>query len=297
MKRKHKGIALDGSERFVLVLAYVVMGTFALLCLLPCLHVASKAISSGSDVMSGKVYFWPRGLQLETVRYVLEETNFLKALKNSVIITAIGTAASILVTVTTAYPLSKPTFRGKKVVTFLYVFSMVFYGGIVPAYMVVNTLGILNTYWACILPFVIVQFNMFVVKNYFESLPEEIEESAHLDGAGDLRTLISIVCPMSKPVIATVGLLYAVTYWNNYIHAMMYTTSVNMKTIQVFLYDMIDSSSEVAMNLAGAQNVVNLSSQNLVAATVTLSVLPIVIVYPFVQRFLVKGITIGSVKG
>ena len=175
--------------------------------------------------------------------------------------------------------------------------SMVFYGGIVPAYMVVNTLKLMDTYWACILPFAIVQFNMFIVKNFFEALPDEIEESARIDGAGDMRILWNIVCPMSLPVIATTGLLYAVNYWNNYIHAMMYTRSADMKTLQVYLYDIINTGSEIAMNLASGNAMTNLTSQNLVAAAVSLSVIPIVALYPFVQRFLVKGLTIGSVKG
>ena len=296
-EKKHAGIPLDGSERFLQVFAVIFMGVFALLCLLPCLHIASKAVSSGTEVLSGDVYFWPKSFQLETVRYVLKETNFLTALKNSVIITSLGTAASLLTTITTAYPLSKPKFRGRKLFLFHYVFSMVFYGGMVPAYMVISTLKIMDTYWACILPFVIVQFNMFVVKNYFEALPEEIEEAAYIDGAGDFRTLWTIVCPMSLPVIATVGLLYAVTYWNDYFHAMLYTRSVSMKTMQVFLYDMVSSGSEIAYNLAGGQEIINLTSQNLVAATVFLSIIPIVLVYPIAQKFLVKGITIGSVKG
>lgn len=296
-KHNKKGIPQERSERVVQVLAYCIMGLFAALALLPCLHVVSKAFSSGNYVTAGQVYFWPRGFQLETLTFILEKTNFLTALKNSLIITVLGTAISLFTTITTAYPLSKPSFKGRKVITLLYVFSMVFYGGMVPAYMVVNTLGIYDTYWACILPFAIVQFNMFVMKNYFEALPEEIEESAHMDGAGDLRTLCSIVCPMSTPVIATTGLLYAVTYWNDYFHAMMYTRSETMKTLQMFLYDIIYSGSEIAMNLASGSSVTNLTSQGLVAATVTLSIIPIIAVYPFVQRYLVKGLTIGSVKG
>lgn len=298
MKRKKtNGQILDGSERFLRNFACVLMTVFSLFAILPCLHVVSKAFSSGNFVTAGQVYFWPRGFQTETIGFILNKTNFLAALKNSLIITGIGTALSLFTTITTAYPLSKPSFRGRKLITFLYVFSMVFYGGIVPAYMVVNSLGIMDTYWACIIPFAIVQFNMFVMKSYFEALPEEIEESAHIDGAGDFRTLWAIVCPMSTPVIATVGLLYAVNYWNNYFHAMMYTRSESMKTLQIFLYDVINGGSEIAMNLASGSEMTNLTSQGLVAATVTLSLIPIVAVYPLVQRFLVKGLTIGSVKG
>jgi len=299
---KQDGIALDSSEKFVTILAYVLMTIGALIAILPCLHVVSKAFSRGTYVTQGAVWFWPRGFQLEAVEYVLFETEFFNALKNTLIVTTVGTIVSVLVSITTAYPLSKPSFKGRKVITLLYVFSMVFFGGIVPAYMVVQMLGILDTYAAMILPFAIVQFNMFVVKNYFEGLPESIEESARIDGAGDLRILTHIVCPMSTPVIATVTLLYAINYWNNYFHAMMYTQSTSMQTLQVYLYNLITGGAGFLENLSSggfttSSLSVNITSEGLTAAAVTLSIIPIVLLYPLVQRYLIKGITIGSVKG
>lgn len=301
-KIKSRGIALDASEKFVSVLAYVVLGIFALVAILPCLYVVSKAVSRGTYVSAGQIWFWPRGFQLETVEYILFQTSFFVSLKNTLIVTFLGTAISVATSVLTAYPLSKGYFRGRKVITLLYVFSMVFFGGIVPAYMVVQMLGILDTYWAVILPFAIVQFNMFIVKNYFEGLPESIEESAHIDGAGDFRVLLSVVCPMSTPVIATVTLLYAVNYWNNYFHAMMYTKSPSMKTLQVYLYDLINSGAGYLENLSSGglttSNIsVNITAEGLTAAAVSLSIIPIILLYPFISRFLIKGITIGSVKG
>lgn len=284
-------------EKCMSVFAYTVMGLLSLIAILPCLHVISKAISSGPEVTTGNIYFWPVGFQLETVKYVLTKTAFLTALKNSLIVTGFGTLISMLTTITTAYPLSKPDFKGRKVITLLYVISMVFFGGMIPAYMVVRSLGILDTYAACILPFAIVQFNMFIVKNYFESLPESIEESARVDGAGDMRILVSIVCPMSKPVIATVSLLYTINYWNNYFHAMMYTKSPDMNTLQVYLYNIISNSQDFVENLASGNFMINITSEGMVAAAVTISLLPMIILYPFVSRFMIQGITIGSVKG
>lgn len=301
-KKKPAAVGMDKSEKFVTGLAYVLMTLFALVAILPCLHVISKAFSKGTYVAQGAVWFWPKGFQLETMRYILFQTQFFTALKNTLIVTVVGTFVSVVVSISTAYPLSKPSFKGRRPVTLLYVFSMVFFGGIVPAYMVVQMLGILDTYAALILPFAIVQFNMFIVKNYFEGLPETIEESARIDGAGDLRILISIVCPMSTPVIATVTLLYAINYWNNYFHAMMYTQSTSMKTLQVYLYDLINSGAGFLENLtSGGLTSSNLSSnitaEGLTATAVTLSIIPIIALYPLVQKFLVKGITIGSVKG
>jgi len=168
MKRARcEGAPLGQCERVTVVVANVVLTAFALMALLPCLHVVSKAVSLGTRVTAGQVSFWPSGFQLETIQYVLTKTSFFNALKNSVVVFVLGTLISMFTTVTTAYPLSKPAFKGRRLVTVLYVISMVFFGGIIPAYMVVRTIGIYNTYWACILPFAIVQFNMFIVKNYF----------------------------------------------------------------------------------------------------------------------------------
>lgn len=301
-KKVSNRIPRDTSEKIAEVLAYVILTTLALLAVIPCLHVISKGVSDGGAVTAGRVVFWPVGFQLEAVAYVFEKTPFLNSLKNTLIVTVLGTAISMFTTVTTAYPLSRDDFKGRRFVVVLYVISMVFFGGIIPAYMVVRTLGILDTYWACILPFAIVQFNMFIVKNYFEGLPKEVEESASIDGASDVRTLVSIVLPMSVPVLATVALLYAINYWNNYFHAMMYTNSPAMKTMQLYLYDIINNSSAIAESLystsfEGVSYTKNITTEGLVAAAVSISLVPIIAAYPFVQRFMIQGITVGSVKG
>ena len=296
-KKKSHGIPQSSSEKLLSGIAYVFMTVLALTAILPCMHIVSKSFSNGADVVSGKIYFLPKGFQLDTFRYLLTETPYLTALRNSIIVTFCGTLLSLFTTITTAYPLSKSHFKGRKVVSLLYVFSMVFFGGMIPAYMVVRTLGILDTYMACILPFAIVQFNMFIMKNYFESLPESVEEAARIDGAGDIRTLVSIVCPMSKSVIATVGLLYAVTYWNNYFHAMMYTKSPEMNTLQVYLYNLIQNGQAVAEGVSSGTFTINVTSPGLTAAAVTLTLIPMLLLYPLVARYMVQGITIGSVKG
>jgi len=301
-KKISNRIPRDRTEKIMSVIAYIVMTFLALIAIFPCLHVISKSVSTGTAVTAGRVLFWPVGVQLDTIKYVFTKTDFFSALKNSLIVTVAGTAISMFTTITTAYPLSKQGFKGHRFITLLYVISMVFYGGIVPCYMVVVTMGILDTYWACILPFAIVQFNMFIVKNYFEGLPSEVEESAAIDGANDVRTLISIVLPMSVPVLATVALLYAINYWNNYFHVMMYTTSSSMRTMQLYLYDIINNSQAFAENLSnGAKGVgnylENITTEGMVAAAVSLSIIPIIAAYPFIQRYMVHGITVGSVKG
>lgn len=296
INKKNTGVPLEASEKIMKLISYIIMGLLGLCAILPILHVVSKSFSSASAVTSGSVLFWPINIQFETMKYVIEETTFLNSLKNTIIVTFFGTIISMAVTVTTAYPLSKPTFKGRKVFIMLYIISMVFFGGIIPAYMVVRTLKIMDTFAALILPFFIVHFNMFIVKNYFEGLPESVEESAKIDGASDLKILISIVCPMSTPVLATVSMLYAVNYWNNYFHAVMYTNSTSMQTLQLFLYNTINNTQTIVERLV-AGNYANVSIDGIVAAVVVLSLIPIVAVYPLVQRYMIQGITIGSVKG
>lgn len=302
--RKSKLVRMSGSEKAFHAVAVIAMTVMGLICVLPSIHVLAKSISYGPDVTAGKILFIPKKVQFETMQYLLRETGFFISLKNSLIVTLFGTALSMFTTITTAYPLSKPDFPLRKFVIMLYVISMVFFGGIVPAYMVVNRLGILDTYAAMILPFAIVQFNMFVVKSYFEGLPESVEEAARIDGASDIQTLVRIVIPMSVPIIATVSLLYAINYWNNYFHAMMYTSSSSMRTLQVYLYDIINNGQAVMENLqSGAVGTntgsyaVNITSEGLIAASVVLSIIPIIAIYPLVQKYLIGGITIGSVKG
>lgn len=289
-------IRRDISGNIICLLSYGMMGIFGLFAVVPFLHVISKGVSGASAVTSGAVLFWPVHFQLETVWFVMTETIYLQALFNSVVVTVLGTIASMLVSITTAYPLSKGRLKGRRAILILYVFSMVFYGGMIPAYLVVKTLGILDTYFALILPFVIIQFNMLIIKNYFEGLPESIEESAHLDGAGYGVILFRIVCPVSKPVIATVSLLYAVNYWNNYFHAMLYTSSASMKTLQLFLYDMIYASEQITEKIS-AEPSAALSVEGVRSAAIILSILPIIAIYPYIQKYFVQGITIGSVKG
>lgn len=298
MKIVQKKERRDRSQKAIEILANILMGLFCVLIILPCMNLISQAVSPGGDVVGGKVYFWPTGIQFEEIQYILGKTNFFMAMKNSLIVTGLGTLISVIVTIMTSYPLSRPEFCGRKFFTFLYVFSMIFFGGMIPAYMVVKTLGLIDTYAALILPFAIVQFNMFMMKNYMEGLPNEVIESASVDGAGDFRTLVAIVCPMAKPVIATVTLLYAVNYWNNYFHAMLYTTSTSMQTLQVYLKNLIANIQSTLAEISGSTAASpNLTSDGLTSAAVLMSVIPIVVLYPFLSRYLVSGITLGSVKG
>lgn len=277
------------------VLNYTFFALLALVCLLPYCHLIAKSLSSQTAVISGQVSFWPKGFQIDVYRHVIRNKLFWRAFQNSVFITVVGTSISLTVTLLAAYPLSKPTFRGRKTILLMYVFSMLFYGGTVPIYVFMQALKLLNTPWAVIVPFTVSQFNLFVMKTFFEGIPDALEESARIDGAGPLRILWKIVLPLSLPSIATVALFYAVGYWNNYYHAMLFITKPDVKPMQLYLYEVISTANRISE--LDPEQAMNLSSAGVQAASIIVGTLPILLTYPFAQRYFVHGLTIGSVKG
>jgi len=277
-------------------LNYIVLSTVGLTMLLPILHVIAISLSDRRSVISNTVGIIPKGFELEYYQYILSKHDFFTSYFNTILVTFIGTCLSMIVTVLTAYPLSKPWLRGRKILLLIFIFSMIFYGGIVPCYMLMKLLNLIDTIWALIVPFLLVQFNMLVIKSYMEGLPESIEESAEIDGAGPTRILFSIVLPMCLPVLASMTLFYAVGYWNNYFHAKMYISSPNKRTLQLYLNDMIIAATQLQNDLT-AEEYLNLTPGGVRAATIVVATLPIMLFYPYLQKYFIHGITIGSVKG
>lgn len=294
MKRKSLGeVTFDIINHILLVL-------FGLATLLPFLYVLAKSMSGEAAVVAGKVLFWPIGLQFGTYRYVLDQPEFINSLGISVFVTLLGTVCAMLLTTTVAYPLSKPDMVGRKPLLLVFVFIMLFSGGIIPNYVLFKTLGLLNKVWALVLPGMLSVFNVLLIKTFYEELPESVEESAKIDGATNLRTLFSIVIPMSMPVIATVGLFYAVGYWNNYFAGVLYITNPSLKPLQQYLYDLVTSTMTAAdpgTVQLDMDKYMNVAPDSVRATTIILATLPILLLYPFLQRYFVKGINIGSVKG
>lgn len=294
MKRKTTG------EFVFNVINNVVMILFGLATLLPFLYVLSKSLSSEAAVVAGKVLFWPVGFQLGTYQYVLDTPEFLHSLTTSVFVTVVGTVAAMLITATVAYPLSKPEMVGRKPLLLMFIFIMLFNGGIIPNYVLIKSLGLINKIWALILPGMLSVFNVLLIKTFYEQLPESVEESARIDGATNFRTLFSIVIPMSTPVIATVGLFYAVGFWNNYFSGVLYITNPALKPLQQYLYDLITAqmtAADPATMHIDIDKYMNVTPDSVRATTIMLATLPILLLYPFLQRYFVKGINIGSVKG
>lgn len=278
------------------IFAYLFMGFCAIITLVPVINLFSKAVSDPAAVTSGKVGLLPVGFQLDTLKQVVVSGNFLNAFKNSIFITVIGTLFSVFITALTAYPLSKRNLSGIKALLLLFVFTMLFSGGLVPTYLLIKNLGLYNSPWALVLPAAVNVYNMLIIKNYYESLPDSLEESAKLDGAGNFTILIRIILPLSKPVIATILLFEMVAFWNDYYNAMIYITDINLKTLQIYMAEIVMEAQQ-DLTTVSVDDMMNTSPEGMRAATILASAIPIICVYPFMQKYFIKGILIGSVKG
>ncbi|WP_058302264.1 carbohydrate ABC transporter permease [Gorillibacterium timonense] len=277
--------------------AYIFLLVMSLMMLLPILNVFSKAVSEEWAIISGKVGIFPVGFQLDTLREVVTSTTFSHAFLLSVGITFVGTILSILFTAVTAYPLSKRFLPGISFVMVLFVFTMLFSGGLIPNYLLMRELHLINNLWVLILPGLIGVFNLLVIKSYYESLPEALEESARIDGAKTYTILFRIILPLSMPVIATIALFYAVGYWNDYFGPMIYINDTAKQTLQLYLQSVVmEANTSTALNKS-VEDMMNMSPEGIRSATVIASTVPILVVYPFLQKYFIKGVLIGSVKG
>ncbi len=268
-------------------------------CVLPFLHVAAKSISGNTAVMSKAVYFLPKEITFEAYRSVLGDASMTFSMGFSVMVTLIFTALGMLVCTCAAYPLSKKRLKGKKTLTFLLMVPMYFSAGIIPSYLLYQKLHVLDTMWVLILPLIYSPYNMLIMKNYFQStIPDSLEESAFLDGASNFQILRGIVLPLSKPILATLSLFYAVGRWNAYADNMYYTKSADLKLIQFKLYQLVASASEAqTSSLADTGGMVQSTPEVLQAASIMFVTIPIIIIYPFLQKYFVQGTMIGAVKG
>ncbi|ALS29531.1 ABC transporter permease [Paenibacillus sp. 32O-W] len=264
--------------------------------LLPFVNLLAKSLSSESAVISGTVGLWPVGWQTGTYRYVLQNAMFLNAFQVSVLVTVVGTALSLTMTTITAYPLSKPRLRGRKWFLLLFIFTMLFSGGLIPTYLLMHNLGLVNSLPVLFLPAMVNVFNMLIIKNYFEGLPDSLEESAKLDGAGNIRILLYVVLPLSLPVLATIALFFAVAFWNDYFAPMIYITNPSLKPLQLYLKELLVASGGEFLK-DNVDAALNTTPQSIQAASILLATVPILLVYPFLQKYFVKGVLIGSVKG
>ncbi len=276
----------------------VVLAVIALLCVYPFVYTLSISLSTASEASREGFHFYPREISLVSYRMVLTNPNIVTGYINTLVRTALGTILTLIAVCVAAYPLSRREMPHRAMFTFIIVFTMLFGGGMVPRYLLVKNLGLINTVWALIVPGMITAFNVIIVKNFFQSLPESLVESARIDGASEWKVLFRLYIPLSKPVLATVALWTAVAHWNAWFDALLYITDDKKQVLQTFLQRIVIESSTQMMELGVTDSsLIQFTAETIKAATIIVTILPIICVYPFVQKYFVKGIMLGGVKG
>lgn len=294
--RKSGTIPTSLGEKIFTVVNHIFFILLGLSTVFPFINLIAKSLSSEAAVVSGMVTLYPIDFQIGTYKYVASNSLFLSAFMVSVTVTLVGSLLALFMTTLAAYPLSKPRLRGRKFFIIMYLFTMLFSGGLIPIYLLMHKLHLIDKLPVLFLPLMINVYNMLIVKSYFESLPDSLEESAKMDGASNITILARIILPLSMPVLATIALFYAVTFWNDYFTSLIYINSADLKPMQLYLKELFVSSTDTFMR-TNVDLSLNVSPQSIQAASIILATLPIIFVYPFLQKYFVKGVLIGSVKG
>ncbi|MGC4866307.1 carbohydrate ABC transporter permease [Micromonospora sp. DT53] len=283
-----------GYRIFRIVNTVVLIGV-VVVTLFPFLNIVARSLSEEAYIITGKVSIVPRGFDLTAYKLLMSDGLFWTNYRNTVVYTVVATLISIVLTTCYAYVLSKPQLKGRGVLVGIALFTMFFSGGLIPNYVLVTSLGMKNTIWAVVVPNAISVFNLLVMKAFFESLPSELEEAAAVDGLNTYGILLRIVLPLSKAIIATMVLFYAVSFWNSWFTAFLYIDQQDLLPVTVYLRNLIAGATSAESAAADADKVQ--AAATLEAVTIVLTTLPILAVYPFVQRFFVRGVMLGAVKG
>ena len=290
-----RGIAPTRGYRVFQGVNAVILTAVVVVTLYPFVNIVARSFSDQTEIIAGRVNLWPRGFDLTAYRLVMSDPMFWTNYRNTIVYTVVATAIAMVLTVCYAYVLSKPYVRGRPLLVGIAVVTMVFPPGLIPQYVLVTSLGLKNTIWAIVLPGAINVFNLLVMKSFFESLPVELEEAAAVDGLDTYGVLLRIVLPLSKAMVATMVLFYAVSFWNSWFTAFLYIDRLDLFPVTVYLRNLIAGATG-AGNMGGTSDAVQ-SAATLQAVTIVLTVLPILFVYPFIQRYFVSGVMLGAVKG
>lgn len=283
-----------GSRLFTIVNS-ALLALIALACLLPFVNVFASSFASTQEVVEKKFILFPTTFSLDAYRYILSTPTLFRGLAVSIGVTAVGTIVSMALTALMAYGLSRKYLAGRDFINFIVVFSMLFSGGMIPTFLVVKYFGLIDSYWSLILPVAINAFNLIIMRNFFQALPDALEESAKIDGSNDFGVFIKIMLPLALPSIATLSLFYGVAYWNTYMNAILYVTDSTKWPIQVLLRQIVIVSS--GMQSEGSPVDVIPPAQTIKMAVIVIATVPMLIAYPFVQKHFTKGALLGSVKG
>ena len=284
-------------DRIFKAITVMIVVFVAVCCLLPFLYIIAVSFSDKNAVLRNEVFLWPVHYDLTAYQSIFRNQSLVRSMWFTIVITIIYTLISILITVLCAYPLSRPHLKLKKPLLIYVLFTMYFSGGMIPEYVNIKNLGLLDTAWALILPGCLSTYNMILVKSFFQNIPREVEESASIDGANDLVILVRIVLPLSKAMLATIALFYAVSRWNGFMDSLLYVTKESMYTLQVRLRQLIQSSQVTEFKEDIPQNKEKVIAETIKAACMVFSMIPVMVLYPWLQKYFVKGVMIGSVKG
>jgi putative aldouronate transport system permease protein len=274
----------------------VALTLVVVLTLFPFANIVSRSFSGEHYIRSGEVSLWPRGFNLTTYHHVMADSMFWTNYRNTVVYTVVATAISMVLTTCYAYVLSKRRLRGRALLIGLAVFTMFFNGGLIPNYVLISALGFRNTLWAIVLPNAINVFNLLVMKAFFESMPIELQEAAEVDGLNQYGILWRIVLPLSKAVLATMVLFYAVSFWNSWFAGFLYMDRAELFPVTVYLRNLIAGATSGSDNTSTSDAALQIAA-SIPAVTIVLTMLPIMLVYPFIQRYFVSGVMLGAVKG
>ncbi|WP_410767786.1 carbohydrate ABC transporter permease [Fontibacillus sp. BL9] len=282
-------------DRIFTVVNNTLLALLAVVCLLPFVNVIASSFASTQEIIEKRFVLFPTTFSLDAYKYILSTPTIFRGLGISIGVTVIGTLLSMALTAIMAYGLSRRYLFGRNSINFIVVFSMLFSGGMIPTFLVVKSVGLIDSYWSMVIPTAINAFNLIIMRNFFQALPESLEESAKIDGSNDFGVFFKIMLPLSLPSIATISLFYGVAYWNTYMSAILYLNDSLKWPIQVLLRQIVIVSS----GMQGDNSVVDIvpPAQGIKMAVIVVATLPMLIAYPFVQKHFVKGAMLGSVKG
>ena len=278
----------------------IFLGLMVISTIYPFWHVIMYSLSDSHASMSGGIFLWPRDFSLLSYQQLLSTKQLYVCYRNSILKTVVGTVISLVLTALTAYPLSLKRFKGRNAFSMLIFFTMLFNGGMIPTYLLIKDLHLLDSFWVYVLPGAMSAYNLFILRNFFQSIPPSLEESAHLDGANPFQVLFQIVLPLSLPALAALAMFYGVGLWNGYMDNVLYVNDQNLQLLQNYLRQLIAAAGAKSGTMSEMSNIgaaSRLTEETVKMTVIAVSVIPVLIVYPFLQKYYTKGVMVGSVKG
>jgi putative aldouronate transport system permease protein len=299
LRRVKSQIRTSKSRKVFTIFNYVLLSLTAFICILPLINILAISFSSSSAAAAGYVKLWPVNFTLDSYKYAMSKPEFVTSFLVSLKRISLGYVINMVMAISVAYPLSKEkeAFRARNIYAWFFIVTMLFSGGLIPTYMTIKSLGLLDTVWALVLPGAVPVFNVILLMNFFRDLPREIEEAAYIDGSGYITTLLKIYLPLSKPALATITLFTLVGHWNAWFDGLIYMNSPKNYPLQSYLRTIVITLDTSTLSSSEQLHVTDISDRTFKAAQVFLAAVPVLMIYPFLQKYFMKGLVLGSVKG